>query len=313
MIYYKFNLYKEIVTSLQQAGNIFISHDKRKASRQIFGWNALCKESHRTDRESFLHWPSIGSPRFGPEFQQMNLPGRHFKLTLRNCCRDKDKYSADKLAQNLLSKNVTDFWKEFRKSNLDKIQSQAVTVGGVPGSREICDMWKEHYAAILNTAKDNSKKDNIDILPNNLGADEVISVTQSQIREAIKKLKNGKSVGMDKLANEHIKLEHDIISIILASLFNSMLTHDHVPSRLMDTIIISLLKGKKGDTTSKDNYRPIAITTAISKVLEIAILEKFAECLETTCHQFGFKKGLSKENCIFTLKEVINYYNALGW
>ena len=101
-------------------------------------------------------------------------------------------------------------------------------------------MWKEHYSAILNSAKDNSKQNNIDILLNNLGADEVISVMLSQIREAIKKLKNGKSVGMDKLANEHIKLEHDIISIILASLINSMLTHDHVPSRLMDTIMISL-------------------------------------------------------------------------
>ena len=159
------NLYKEIVNSLHQAGNIFLSHKKRTASRQILGWNALCKESHRAARESFLLWRSMGSPRFGPEFHNMNLTRRHFKLTLRNCRRDKDQHSADRLAQNLLSKNVTDFWKEIRKSGVDKTQSQAVTVGGVTGSREICDMWKEYYSAILNSAKDDSKKNSINTSP----------------------------------------------------------------------------------------------------------------------------------------------------
>ena len=116
---------------------------------------------------------------------------------------------------------------------------------------------------------------------------------------------------MDNLCNEHIRFAHDYINVLLSNLFNLILSHGYIPSKLMDTIIISLLKDKKGDITSKENYRPIAITCALSKVLEVLVLNKFSEYLATSCHQFGFKKGESTENCLFILKEVIHYYNTL--
>ena len=86
--------------------------------------------------------------------------------------------------------------------------------------------------------------------------------------------------------------------------------HGHIPEQLMDTILISLVKDKKGIITDKDNYRPVAITCVTSKILELIILDKFGYILETNSHQFGFKKEHSTDLCIFVLKEVINFYTS---
>ena len=41
-----------------------------------------------------------------------------------------------------------------------------------------------------------------------------------------------------------------------------MLMHGFMPGAIMKTLIIPILKNKKGDTSAKSNYRPIAIVTA---------------------------------------------------
>ena len=68
-----------------------------------------------------------------------------------------------------------------------------------------------------------------------------------------------------------------------------MFPHCYLPSKLMETIIISIIKDKKGSATDKNNYRPITITSVISKVVELLILSRLQEQLNTACNQFGFK------------------------
>ena len=55
----------------------------------------------------------------------------------------------------------------------------------------------------------------------------------------------------------------------------------------MDTLLIPILNGEQGDITDGNNYRPIAITCVASKILELDMLDKFLDRLETTCNQFG--------------------------
>ena len=76
----------------------------------------------------------------------------------------------------------------------------------------------------------------------------------------------------------------------------------------MFTLIIPLLKDKKGDITSKDNYRPIAITSIFSKVMELILLSRYKDLLCTNDNQFGYKEELGSDMCILTFKEVVNYY-----
>ena len=76
----------------------------------------------------------------------------------------------------------------------------------------------------------------------------------------------------------------------------------------MKTALVPIVKNKTRDTSDKNNYRPIAIVTAASKLFEICILEILDTYLITHDHQLGFKSKHSTDMCIFTVKSVIKYY-----
>ena len=91
-------------------------------------------------------------------------------------------------------------------------------------------------------------------------------------------------------------------------MFNSMIQHGYVPEAFMDTLILPIVKDTKEDLGDSDNYRPIALTSVISKVFELVILERCRSILDTSPHQFGFKAKHGTELSIFALKQVIEYY-----
>ena len=78
------------------------------------------------------------------------------------------------------------------------------------------------------------------------------------------------------------------VDYLLSMLLNVSIIHSHLPSECMFTLIIPILKDKKCDVTSKDNYRPIALTSIISKVLEIVILSRYCDHLASADNQFGY-------------------------
>ena len=57
------------------------------------------------------------------------------------------------------------------------------------------------------------------------------------------------------------------------------------------TVFVSLAH-KTGNASSKANYRPIALTSVLSKVFETALLSKLESVFETSDYQFGFKGAL---------------------
>ena len=69
----------------------------------------------------------------------------------------------------------------------------------------------------------------------------------------------------------------------------------------METIIVPIIKNKKGLITDKDNYRPIAITSVVSKILELLLLDRLRFQLETSSNQFGFKSNHGTDMFVCTL------------
>jgi hypothetical protein len=179
-------------------------------------------------------------------------------------------------------------------------------------------MWRDHYSQLLNSSDSNTDftaRTSVFSQLTSLGNVDNYSehfFVDDDIHTAITKLKKVSSISQDSLTSEHVIYAHPRIHRLLCIVFNCMLVHGFLPDALMNTTLISLIKDKKGDITDKDNYRPIAITTPFSKVLELALLNKCEDLLNTCMNQFGFKKGHSTDQCIFVLKEVINYYNSLS-
>ena len=64
------------------------------------------------------------------------------------------------------------------------------------------------------------------------------------------------------------KLTTFIICAPNALNFSLCLTHGYLPKSLMETTIVQIVKNKCGNLSNSNNYRPIAIGTITSKVLE---------------------------------------------
>ena len=76
----------------------------------------------------------------------------------------------------------------------------------------------------------------------------------------------------------------------------------------MSIVLVPIIKDKSVKINSKDNYRPIAIASTMSKLLEIILLERLSNFLLTSSNQFGFKAKHSTDACIYVLKEAVDYY-----
>ena len=135
-----------------------------------------------------------------------------------------------------------------------------------------------------------------------------MTVCYTDMQTLIRNLEFGKSAGPDSICAEALKCAHDQLSVLLSLCFTLFLSHGHLPLKLIQTTIVPIIKNKCGNISSSNNYRPIALATIISKLLESILLMKCEEYLCTSANQFGFKKAHGTELCIYTLREYIELY-----
>ena len=132
-------------------------------------------------------------------------------------------------------------------------------------------------------------------------------ITPAEIKKCILSLKSGKANGPDGLAAEHYKLGGNRLPVFLSLILSCMSSPGYIPNSFMRSIIIPLVKDKTGDITDKNNYRPIALSTMSSKILERVIMNRYDQYF-TTDNQFGFKTNHSTDMCVYSLKEIVNIY-----
>ena len=80
----------------------------------------------------------------------------------------------------------------------------------------------------------------------------------------------------------------------------------------MQSTMIPLVKNKCGDLSDLNNYRAIALSSALSKILETLLAVFLHNDSEVDCFQFGFKSGHSTGLCTSVLKQTVDYYTTQG-
>ena len=68
---------------------------------------------------------------------------------------------------------------------------------------------------------------------------------------------------------------------LLSMLLNVMFLYNYLPCKFIDAIIVPIINNKGGLITDKDNYRPIIITSAVSKMLGLLF-----------CRDYSFSRNL---------------------
>ena len=113
---------------------------------------------------------------------------------------------------------INNFIGEIKKLGTNKCEP-AATINKVTGSKNITDMWCNHYEELLNSSTDNSAKSYvIDCIDKStLHLDRF---TIAEVLTGIKDLKSGKACGLDDIYAEHLKNSHDKLAVLLAIVFN---------------------------------------------------------------------------------------------
>ena len=90
-------------------------------------------------------------------------------------------------------------------------------------------------------------------------------ITEDEIVNAVKNLKNNKASGYDQVLNEHIKSTMPIMLNIYEKLFNLILDTGCFPSSWTTGIIKPVYKNK-GNKLEPQNFRPITLVSCFSKL-----------------------------------------------
>ena len=102
---------------------------------------------------------------------------------------------------------------------------------------------------------------------------------------------------------------------MLAMCLSGLFVHGFLPDSMLAVVLVPIIKDKTGRIDRIDNYRPIALASVVSKVVERILLDRISHFLETWPNQFGFKPSLGTDTCtgcIYVLKEMVDKYKSLN-
>jgi hypothetical protein len=140
---------------------------------------------------------------------------------------------------------------------------------------------------------------------------EIIDITST--------LKSSSSCGQDGISSNLLKKIIPSIVVPLVHIFNKSLSTGVVPNNLKVAKVIPIFKS--GDKYSFNNYRPISILPAISKILEKIVYKRIHDFITKhnilTPDQFGFRPKHSTYMAINKLYDLItssldNKYHTIG-
>ena len=96
---------------------------------------------------------------------------------------------------------------------------------------------------------------------------EVESICKEEVRENMKRMKNGKAVGPDDIPVEVWKCLGESALKFLTKLYNRTMESERMPEESRDSVFIPIVKNK-GDVQSYSNYRGIKLISHTMKPWE---------------------------------------------
>ena len=136
------------------------------------------------------------------------------------------------------------------------------------------------------------------------------NISLNDVQWHLKRLRNSKSTGFDKISNIMLKnLNHSFVNL-LHKIVNIAFKTAVLPIEWKKNKIIMIPKKYDGDLKDPDNYRPLSLTSSIAKLVERIIenhLNRFISHKNIIVpYQSGFRVGRSTHDNLFYLTQKIS-------
>ena len=240
-----------------------------------------------------------GSIKGGSERSRMAKSIRKLRKKLKN--------RFFKLQANLINKasSQRDVETEFRLASKNSLLKTT--------SRQFCSNealhshFSEHFKAKPTPAATSLENPEYKgVLPPIEAAIDSSEPSLDEVRSVLAKLKNGRCLGVDNIAGEHLKyVDTPELAEHLHAIFRRVWTHGEVPSSWTESRLKPLFKNK-GSMTEAKNYRGLMINATANKVLVMVMLARLKEHYEQAIlpSQFGFRANMSTTDGVFMARQI---------
>ena len=232
---------------------------------------------------------------------------KNLRILQRLSIFNKDKNDSIKLDGLIEVKNNV-FWSKINKFRKNS-KKRVIIESQKPSIDDFINYFKNHFShedRPSNQSHQLIEKEVMDYTESMKNKTGLYKFNEITICEAINKLKSGKAPGFN-LTNEFIKYGNcDKMLSILFKFYNNIVSTGHIPVNFNTSILIPI--PKKGILNSPSDYRPISISSPLTTILEILLLDTLPCLKHTNSKQFGYKNNTSCKNAFYIANEVINYY-----
>ena len=296
-----------VSTLLTCALDCFPTRSVSATRKGLVGWSQSVSRLRDSSVFWYKVWEEAGCPSSGVLSQIKKNSKKRYKYEARRVIRRQNAFLQRKFANSFAKKKKSSFWADVRKLTTSSSSSSPI-VDGVAGSRNIANVFACNLRSILNTHSPSSHISLQSSIQSAVDESDISGVdfTEDDVLEALSHLKTGKSDG-DGIFAEHFIYATSALLSPLANFFCSLIRHGFMPQCLRDCVLVPVPKKGKNVACSS-SYRPIALASTLSKVLEHVILTKYSPFLCSNPLQFGFKPGFSTTLCTGVIKNVISHY-----
>ena len=206
-----------------------------------------------------------------------------------------------------------DLFKEIKSIRKTR-QVVATSMDGVKD--EIPNHFRNIYSSLYNSVEDTENlaevAEQVEHKVGDYSLQEVAMVTPNIVKEAATKLKPGKTDPVYSFSSDCIRVESDKLAELLSIIIQCFLVHGHVTRFLLLATLVPIIKDKLGSINSSKNYRSIAISSLILKLLDWIIILLFGSSLGLHDLQFAYQPGISGNMCTYAVLETIDYFLRHG-
>lgn len=169
---------------------------------------------------------------------------------------------------------------------------------------EILEQATTFYRKLYNSSQTNRNTNQNPLTPLD-NTENVPPILTSEVRTALKELKNNKCPGDDGIYNEYLKLGQEELIPVLRDLFNKIIETEEIPETWNTSTIILL--HKKGHRDDINNYRPISLSSNLNKLFMKIITRRLTKTLDSNqpVEQAGFRTGFSTVDHLQTINQLI--------
>ena len=239
-------------------------------------------------------WKACDSPNDGAVASIRRRTRALYHKAIKKCKNEKERLISESIAESLVKTDYHSFWAEVRKKTSYKSNTPS-SIDGVNCPGDIANHFAIKYSELYTSAPyDSIRMDQINGSIDSLiesrccsgKCDSNHKISYEDVVKGLQKLKNNKSDGNEGLTSNHIKNGSKLLHEKLATLCSLMLCHGYCSPNLRLSTIIPIVKNKKASLNDSSNYRAIALSSIITKLLDIIILQKNSKALHSSDLQF---------------------------